>query len=138
MERHRDLLNLVPLGLLGAGETNGTVTFGLWLPWVSATDGNAVTVKIIHEADQFLQGLPAREFRLTASGKSASTAMSLTTGPIRRSPAMAAVLLRSAGRCASSAAWAAGNCATEMRSSRRNCRELFRAKSMLNTARPEK
>ena len=49
-------MNLMPLGLLGAVETNGTVTFGLWLPWVSATDGNAVTVKIIHEADQFLQG----------------------------------------------------------------------------------
>ena len=92
-------MNLMPLGLLGAVETNGTVTFGLWLPWVSATDGNAVTVKIIHEADQFLQGLPARGFRLTASGKSASTALSLTTGSIRRSPATAAVLLRRAGRC---------------------------------------
>jgi len=43
-------MNLMPLGSLGAVETNGTVTFGLWLPWVSATDGNAVTVKIIHEA----------------------------------------------------------------------------------------
>ena len=46
---------------------NGTVTFGLWLPWVSAADGNVVTVKIIHEADQFLQGVPAREFPLTHS-----------------------------------------------------------------------
>jgi maltooligosyltrehalose trehalohydrolase len=70
MERYRDLMNLMPLGSLGAVETNGTVTFGLWLPWVSATDGNAVTVKIIHEADQFLQGLPAREFRLTHSVRS--------------------------------------------------------------------
>jgi 1,4-alpha-glucan branching enzyme len=60
-------MQLMPLGSLGAVETNGTVTFGLWLPWVSAADGNAVTVKIIHEADQFLQGLPAREFRLTHS-----------------------------------------------------------------------
>jgi maltooligosyltrehalose trehalohydrolase len=60
-------MQLMPLGSLGAVETNGTVTFGLWLPWVSAADGNAVTVKIIHEADQFLQGLPAREFRLAHS-----------------------------------------------------------------------
>lgn len=60
-------MKLMPLGSLGAVETNGTVTFGLWLPWVSATDGNAVTVKIIHEADQFIQGLPAREFGLTHS-----------------------------------------------------------------------
>jgi 1,4-alpha-glucan branching enzyme len=60
-------MKLMPLGSLGAVETNGTVAFGLWLPWVSATDGNAVTVKIIHEADQFLQGVPAREFPLTHS-----------------------------------------------------------------------
>jgi 1,4-alpha-glucan branching enzyme len=57
----------MPLGSLGAVETNGAVTFGLWLPWVSATDGSAVTVKIIHEADQFLQGVPAREFTLAHS-----------------------------------------------------------------------
>ncbi|TFV44558.1 alpha-amylase family glycosyl hydrolase [Bradyrhizobium niftali] len=60
-------MNLMPLGSLGAVETNGTVTFGLWLPWVSAADGNVVTVKIIHEADQFLQEMPAREFQLVHS-----------------------------------------------------------------------
>jgi maltooligosyltrehalose trehalohydrolase len=60
-------LNLLPMGALGAVESNGVVTFGLWLPWVSAGDGNAVTVKIIHEADQFLAGVPAREFPLTHS-----------------------------------------------------------------------
>jgi 1,4-alpha-glucan branching enzyme len=60
-------MNLMPLGSLGAVETNGTVSFGLWLPWVSAADGNAVTVKIIHEADQFLQGMAAREFPLAHS-----------------------------------------------------------------------
>jgi hypothetical protein len=58
-------LNLLDLGALGAVERSGTVTFGLWLPWVSAADGNAVTVKIIHESDQFLQGVPPREFLLT-------------------------------------------------------------------------
>jgi hypothetical protein len=33
-------LNLLPLDQLGAIEIDGTVTFGLWLPWVSAADGN--------------------------------------------------------------------------------------------------
>jgi maltooligosyltrehalose trehalohydrolase len=60
-------LDLLPLGSLGAVETNGTVTFGLWLPWVSAADGNAVNVKIIHEDDQFLQDVPPRAFPLTHS-----------------------------------------------------------------------
>jgi maltooligosyltrehalose trehalohydrolase len=60
-------LNLLPLGTLGAVESNGAVTFGLWLPWVSSADGNRVTVKVIHEADQFLQDVPPREFPLTHS-----------------------------------------------------------------------
>jgi maltooligosyltrehalose trehalohydrolase len=60
-------MNLMPTGSLGAVETNGRVTFGLWLPWVSAADGNVVTVKIIHAADQFLQQMPAREFQLAHS-----------------------------------------------------------------------
>lgn len=60
-------MNLMPLGSLGAVDTHGTVTFGLWLPWVSPADGNVVTVKIIHEADQFLQAFPAREFQLAHS-----------------------------------------------------------------------
>ena len=36
-------MKLLPLGTLGAIETNGTVTFGIWLPWVSASDGNRST-----------------------------------------------------------------------------------------------
>jgi 1,4-alpha-glucan branching enzyme len=60
-------MQLMPLESLGAVETDGAVTFGLWLPWVSATDGNAVTVRIIHEDDQFLQGVPPREFPLIHS-----------------------------------------------------------------------
>jgi maltooligosyltrehalose trehalohydrolase len=60
-------LNLLPMGELGAIETNGSVSFGLWLPWVSAGDGNAVSVKIIHENDQFLQNAPPREFPLSHS-----------------------------------------------------------------------
>ena len=30
----------MPLGSLGAIESNGVVSFGLWLPWVSAADRN--------------------------------------------------------------------------------------------------
>jgi len=60
-------INLLPLGTLGAIETNGAVTFGIWLPWVSATDGNAITVKVIHERDQFLENFPPREFPLAHS-----------------------------------------------------------------------
>jgi hypothetical protein len=60
-------MNLLPLGTLGAVENNGTVTFGIWLPWVSASDGNSVNVKIIHDRDQFLQNIPPREFPLTHS-----------------------------------------------------------------------
>ena len=61
------MTDLLPLGSLGAIETNGTVTFGLWLPWVSAADGNRITVKVIHEHDQFLQAIPPREFPMTHS-----------------------------------------------------------------------
>ena len=61
--------NLLPLGTLGAVESSGTMTFGLWLPWVSDADGNRVSVKIIHESDQFLQNVPAREFPLSHSDR---------------------------------------------------------------------
>ena len=52
-------LNLLPLGTLGATENKGVVTFGLWLPWVSAADGNVVSVKVIHEARPVPAGHPA-------------------------------------------------------------------------------
>jgi 1,4-alpha-glucan branching enzyme len=60
-------MNLLPLNSLGAIETNGSVTFGLWLPWVSAADGTQVSVKIIHETDQFLKDVSPREFPLAHS-----------------------------------------------------------------------
>jgi maltooligosyltrehalose trehalohydrolase len=61
------LSNLLPMDTLGAVEQAGSVNFGLWLPWVSAADGNKVSVKVIHEDDQYIQNLPAREFPLTHS-----------------------------------------------------------------------
>jgi len=61
--------SLLPLNVLGAIEQNGVVGFGVWFPWLTAADGNQVTVKIIHQADQFLQGVPAREFSLACSDR---------------------------------------------------------------------
>jgi maltooligosyltrehalose trehalohydrolase len=90
MEGNRDLMNLMPLGSLGAVETNGIVAFGLWLPWVSAMDGNVITVKIIHEADQFLQGVPAREFPLTHSVRQPYGDFWSTTVPIAGTPPLVA------------------------------------------------
>jgi 1,4-alpha-glucan branching enzyme len=58
---------LLPLDILGAIEHAGTVTFGIWLPWVSDAMGNTVSVKIIHERDQFLQAISPREFQMTHS-----------------------------------------------------------------------
>ena len=80
------MTDLLPLGDLGAIETNGTVTFGLWLPWVSAADGNHVTVKIIHEHDQFLQAIPPREFAMTHGARAPHGDFWSATVPIAGSP----------------------------------------------------
>src|SRR3954452_18381887 len=93
-------LNLLPMSALGAVESNGAVTFGLWLPWVSAGDGNAVTVKIIHEADQFLAGVPAREFPLTHSVRPPYGDFWSTTVPIAgTAPYAPGSAWGNAGRC---------------------------------------
>jgi maltooligosyltrehalose trehalohydrolase len=60
---------LLPMGSLGAVEQNGVLSFGLWLPWVTANDGNQVSVRIIHEDDQMLQSVPARELALSYSDR---------------------------------------------------------------------
>ncbi|HKO49791.1 MAG TPA: hypothetical protein VJV79_18805 [Polyangiaceae bacterium] len=57
--------SLLDLGVLRAVESNGSVTFGIWLPWVTAEGGNSLSVKLIHEHDQFLKAVPAREFAMT-------------------------------------------------------------------------
>src|SRR2546425_5950372 len=79
-------VNLLQLGTLGAIENNGIVTFGLWLPWVSAAAGNAVTVKIIHEHDQFLHGVSPREFPLTHSVRAPYGDFWSATVPIAGTP----------------------------------------------------
>jgi maltooligosyltrehalose trehalohydrolase len=65
-ERRREIVELLPLDKLGARETApGVIELGLFLPWVSAQDGNRLTVKVIHERDQFLQGIAPLELDLT-------------------------------------------------------------------------
>ncbi len=61
-------MKLLPLDKLGAREVeSGIVEFGLFLPWVSAKDGNQLRVKIIHEDDQFLQDFQPQEFEMAHS-----------------------------------------------------------------------
>jgi 1,4-alpha-glucan branching enzyme len=61
-------MSLMPLDKLGAREVApGTVEFGVFLPWVSARDGNRVRVKVIHEHDQFLQAVQPLVFDLAHS-----------------------------------------------------------------------
>jgi maltooligosyltrehalose trehalohydrolase len=61
-------MNLLPMDILGAREISpGIIDFGLFLPWVSAKDGNRLWVKVIHEKDQFLQDIQPTLFELTHS-----------------------------------------------------------------------
>jgi maltooligosyltrehalose trehalohydrolase len=61
-------MKLLPLDKLGTHESSpGVVDFGLFLPWVSANDGNRLWVKVIHEKDQFLQDIQPVMFELSHS-----------------------------------------------------------------------
>src|SRR5262245_30583843 len=91
-------MNLLPLSTLGAIENNGSVTFGIWLPWVSASDGNTVTVKVIHERDQFLQAIPPREFSMTHSIRAPYGDFWSVTVPIAGAPATPGSAWSSPGR----------------------------------------
>jgi maltooligosyltrehalose trehalohydrolase len=46
------------------------VEFGIFLPWVSADQGNRLWVKVIHEKDQFIQEIPPLLFEMTHSSDS--------------------------------------------------------------------
>ncbi|MBD2676791.1 MULTISPECIES: alpha-amylase family glycosyl hydrolase [Nostoc] len=79
-------MKLLPLDKLGARETNGIVDFGLFLPWVSRSDGNRLRVKVIHEKDQFIQDIQPVEFELNHSidpeyGDYWSTRIDINTQP---------------------------------------------------------
>lgn len=59
-------MQLLPLDKLGAREVAaGEVEFGIFLPWVSPSNGNQLWLKIIHQNDQFLQDIAPTEFELT-------------------------------------------------------------------------
>jgi maltooligosyltrehalose trehalohydrolase len=61
-------MQLLPMDILGAHErTPNQLDFGIFLPWVSAAAGNALSVAIIHERDQFLQNIPPLVFPLQHS-----------------------------------------------------------------------
>jgi maltooligosyltrehalose trehalohydrolase len=51
-------MNYLPMNALGAREISANVVqFGVFLPGVDPADGYAVSVKIIHETDQYLQSV---------------------------------------------------------------------------------
>ena len=59
---------LLPLEKLGARCTpDGIADFGVFFPWISEANGNSISVKIIHERDQFLQDVPPKVFKMEHS-----------------------------------------------------------------------
>ena len=61
-------MELLPLEKLGARQSApGVFDFGVFLPWVSAADGNRVFVKLIHERDQFIKTVQSESFELSHS-----------------------------------------------------------------------
>jgi len=61
-------MKLLPLHDLGAREVSpGVMEFGLLLPWISPDKGYQLSVKVIHEKDQFLQEMQPLEFAMEHS-----------------------------------------------------------------------
>jgi len=63
-------LELLPLHKLGAWEDKHDskfVSFGIFLPKISAEEGNRLWVKVIHEKDQFLQDIQPKSFEMQHS-----------------------------------------------------------------------
>jgi maltooligosyltrehalose trehalohydrolase len=61
-------MQALPMDKLGCRESApGVLDFGILLPWVTSQDGNRVSVKIIHERDQFLHDIPPLQFELAHS-----------------------------------------------------------------------
>lgn len=58
-------MNQLPMDILGPREmTPGTIHFGLLLPGISSDENYGVSLRIIHEHDQFLQGIQPEEVAL--------------------------------------------------------------------------
>jgi maltooligosyltrehalose trehalohydrolase len=61
-------MNLLPMHKLGPRETPGNrVAFGFLLPWISGEQGYRLTVKVIHEKDQFIQAVQPKGFEMQHS-----------------------------------------------------------------------
>lgn len=61
-------MNLLPLEKLGARcSPDGVADFGVFFPWVSDAEGNSISVKVIHEKDQFLQDIQPKVFEMEHS-----------------------------------------------------------------------
>src|SRR5205809_6673223 len=61
-------MGTLPLGKLGGRQAGpSTLQFGVLLPWVTPGNGQSVHVLAIHEADQYLQDIPAVEVPLQHS-----------------------------------------------------------------------
>lgn len=61
-------MNLLSLSKLGPHVINARqLSLGLYLPWISARQGNRLSVKIIHEKDQFIQSVQPKQFDLEHS-----------------------------------------------------------------------
>jgi maltooligosyltrehalose trehalohydrolase len=61
-------MSVFPLDQLGGRQVGPSVlAFGVLLPWVTPGNGQSVDVLVIHEADQYLQGVPAVEVPLKYS-----------------------------------------------------------------------
>jgi len=58
-------MNLLPMSILGAHESStGVVDFGLYLPNLTLGSKVTVVLRIIHEADQFIQAIKPLDFTL--------------------------------------------------------------------------
>lgn len=59
-------MQLLQLNMLGAREqSTNSIDFGIYLPSIAPAAGFSLSVKIIHEEDQFLQSVPPLKFPLT-------------------------------------------------------------------------
>lgn len=68
MAKEKPCAKLIDLKRLGAREVRSRVLdFGIYLPGISSDDGDKLTVKVIHERDQFRQDIPPLSFPMSHS-----------------------------------------------------------------------
>ncbi len=67
MKSKLELPPLHKLGAWGDKQDSKFVNFGMFLPKISAEEGNRLWVKVIHEKDQFLQDIQPKSFEMQHS-----------------------------------------------------------------------